>query len=182
MIPAKLVVDFIRLMHIGTVYFCDSDANSQDLAWDILQAENSVFTSIIRTESFFPDSTTSSNLIVCCHNIFPSAYGNTIQMACETPENIDISLRLDSMVIQLQENTDHISLLEWYAVKGKSFSTPLGQWSETNGLRIETPSIWYRRNDLGGAVLVASNLEYYPYSYELGDDGGLDGFLMPKHY
>jgi hypothetical protein len=98
----------------------------------------------------------------------------------ESPTISHLPLRLDSHVVSMLDQNGRVFLEENYKVKsGPLLKAPWGFWSEEAGLVIPQPVKWTRRQNLGGATIVNTVLDWFPVSLpnEEGTDGGRTGLI-----
>lgn len=75
--------------------------------------------------------------------------------------NPNVSLRLDTNIVEVEENDGHHLLRETYAVKGQVKNRIIfGTWSDSGGLTIENQNVCERRQDLGGVQLRDAIMPY----------------------
>ncbi len=70
---------------------------------------------------------------------------------------LPMGLRFDSsfqVASGMSGEKGNVILTEWYRMKRKLRTNPLGRWSEDEGLVIDAPKIWDRRGNLEGAEII----------------------------
>ena len=73
----------------------------------------------------------------------------------------NVSLHLDTNIVEVEEGNGYLLLRETYAVKGQVKHRVLfGNWSESGGLLVDSPNVCERRQDLGGVNLRDSIMPY----------------------
>ena len=75
--------------------------------------------------------------------------------------NPNVSLHLDTNIVEVEEGSGYLILKETYAVKGQvKHRVLLGNWSESGGLHVESLNVCERRKDLGGVNLRDALMPY----------------------
>ena len=101
-----------------------------------------------------------------------------------TPE-LELTLRLDTLLYVYSTSGSTINLKEMYAVNGKTIVSKIGTYKEEGGLTISTTNMWDRRTNMEGMEIRVATVSY-PLLHELYYDksntsviGGGGFFIEP---
>jgi hypothetical protein len=90
---------------------------------------------------------------------------------------VKASLQLNSRLFLYEEDGDGFNILEKYAIKsGPVITQNVASWTLEAGLKIPNPSIWERRANLRGTIILDALLEFSVFNQvHLGATGELLG-------